>query len=50
MAQLYRQVPGDPSKYEPHNPGFPIWRLILCKLVSLLYDVFCRPMKDKKQV
>lgn len=48
MTQTYREIPNQPGRFEPHNPGLPLWRIILCKAVTLLYDVLCRPQQQNQ--
>jgi hypothetical protein len=44
--KTFREVPGHPGRFEPHNPGLPLWRIIVCKAVTFLYDIMCREQKS----
>ncbi|MBA7692381.1 hypothetical protein ES703_100948 [subsurface metagenome] len=37
--------PPHPSVWE-HNP--PIWKQIVCRAISFIYDILCRPDEPKK--
>lgn len=48
MATTYREISGHPNLFEAHNPGRPIWLIILCKVISALNALLCEneSMKD----
>lgn len=47
MPHLYIEDPASPGRYIPHNPGRPIWLILLCKAVGFLYEVVCTENKKK---
>lgn len=50
MTIKYAAVSDNGTKLEADNPGEPLWKIILCQVISLAYDFLCRPMKTRKDI
>ncbi len=48
MKNTYRATNIDKTMFEEHNPGQPLWLIIVCKAITFLYDAVCRAVPPKK--